>query len=152
MTELPGEIPRKITDDPYGAAILIRRLVAEQGPAYWRRYLLAFALMAVAAATTAGSAYLLGEVINKAYVDKDVRGIAEYAAARRAPGSPALDIIVEGVIEGNDPSAIAAKVRPMAEAGATWWIEAMWSAIDGMATPDGQAAVLARLRLGPPRS
>ena len=37
---------------------------------------MAFALMGVAAATTAGSAYLLGEVINKAYVDKDVRGIA----------------------------------------------------------------------------
>ena len=32
--------------------------------------------MGLAAATTAGSAYLLGEVINKAYVDKDVRGIA----------------------------------------------------------------------------
>ena len=70
------EFPKKITDDPYGAAILIRRLVAEQGLAYWRRYLLAFALMGIAAATTAGSAYLLGEVINKAYVDKDVRGIA----------------------------------------------------------------------------
>jgi ABC-type multidrug transport system fused ATPase/permease subunit len=70
------EFPRKITDDPYGAAILIRRLVMEQGAAYWRRYLLAFALMAVSAATTAGSAYLLGEVINQAYVDKNVRGIA----------------------------------------------------------------------------
>ena len=41
-----------------------------------RRYLLAFSLMGIAAAATAGSAYLLGEVINKAYVDKDVRGIA----------------------------------------------------------------------------
>ena len=70
------EFPKKITDDPYGAAILIRRLIAEQGLSYWRRYLLAFVLMGVAAATTAGSAYLLGEVINKAYVDKDVRGIA----------------------------------------------------------------------------
>jgi ATP-binding cassette subfamily B protein len=67
--------PRKITDDPYGAAVMIRRLVAEQGAAYWRRYLLAFALMGIVAATTAGSAYLLGEVINRAYVDKDVRGI-----------------------------------------------------------------------------
>src|SRR3954453_21330241 len=80
MTEIPREtsskIPRKITDDPYGAAILIRRLIAEQGLAYWRRYLLAFALMSVAAAMIAGSAYLLGEVINKAYVDKDVNGIA----------------------------------------------------------------------------
>jgi subfamily B ATP-binding cassette protein MsbA len=70
------ELPRKITDDPYGAAILIRRLVMEQAKAYWRRYLAAFALMAVSAITTAGSAYLLGEVINQAYVDKNVRGIA----------------------------------------------------------------------------
>ena len=71
-----AELPKKITDDPYGAAILIRRLIMEQGVAYWRRYLLAFALMGVSAATTAGSAYLLGEVINQAYVDKNVRGIA----------------------------------------------------------------------------
>ena len=70
------ELPKKITDDPYGAAILIRRLVMEQGAVYWRRYLMAFALMAVSAATTAGSAYLLGQVINQAYVDKNVRGIA----------------------------------------------------------------------------
>src|ERR1700738_261108 len=70
------ELPTKITDDPYGAAILIRRLVMEQGALYWRRYLMAFALMAVSAATTAGSSYLLGQVINQAYVDKNVRGIA----------------------------------------------------------------------------
>lgn len=69
------DTPRKITDDPYGAAALIRRLVAEQALVYWRRYLLAFALMAVSAAMTAGSAWLLGEVINQAYVDKSVRGI-----------------------------------------------------------------------------
>jgi ATP-binding cassette subfamily B protein len=48
----------------------------EQGAVYWRRYLLAFTLMAVSAATTAGSAYLLGQVINQAYVDKNIRGIA----------------------------------------------------------------------------
>src|SRR6202161_327383 len=70
------EPPKKITDDPYGAAILIRRLVMEQGAVYWRRYLLAFALMAVSAATTAGSSSLLGQVINQAYVDRNVRGIA----------------------------------------------------------------------------
>jgi len=70
------ELPTKITDDPYGAAILIRRLIMEQGAAYWRRYLLAFALMAVSAAATAGSAYLLGQVINQAYVDRNIGGIA----------------------------------------------------------------------------
>jgi ABC-type multidrug transport system fused ATPase/permease subunit len=70
------ELPKKISDDPYGAAILIRRLIMEQGAAYWRRYLMAFALMAVSAAATAGSAYLLGQAINQAYVDKNIRGIA----------------------------------------------------------------------------
>ena len=70
------EPPKKITDDPYGAAILIRRLIMEQGIAYWRRYLVAFALMSVSAAATAGSAYLLGQVINQAYVAKNIPGIA----------------------------------------------------------------------------
>src|ERR1700719_2902960 len=71
--------PRKITDDPYGAAVLIRRLVMEQGAAYWRRYLSAFALMGVAAGATSLSAYILGEAINKAYVDKNVPGIALFS-------------------------------------------------------------------------
>ncbi len=71
-----AELPKKITDDPYGAAILIRRLVMEQGVAYWRRYLTAFVLMGVAAGATAGSAYVLGQVINQAYIDKNVPGIA----------------------------------------------------------------------------
>ncbi len=71
-----AEFPRKITDDPHGAAVLVRRLITEQGAVYWRRYLLAFVLMAVSAGATALSAYVLGQVINKAYVDKDVRGIA----------------------------------------------------------------------------
>src|SRR5437588_12098946 len=70
-----AEFPRKIMDDPYGAAILIRRLIMEQGAAYWRRYLAAFVLMGVSAGATAGSAWVLGQVINQAYVDKNVRGI-----------------------------------------------------------------------------
>ena len=70
------ELPKKITDDPYGAAILIRRLITEQGLVYWRRYLLAFGLMGIAAGATAASAYVLGQVINQAYVDKNVAGIA----------------------------------------------------------------------------
>jgi ATP-binding cassette, subfamily B, bacterial MsbA len=71
-----AELPKKITDDPYGAAILIRRLVMEQGVTYWRRYLTAFVLMGVAAGATAGSAYVLGQVVNQAYIDKNVPGIA----------------------------------------------------------------------------
>ena len=69
------ELPRKITDDPYGAADLIRRLIAEQGLRHWRRYAVAFALMAVSAGATAASAWLLGEVINETYVNRSVHGI-----------------------------------------------------------------------------
>ncbi|CAN5174835.1 ABC transporter ATP-binding protein [soil metagenome] len=69
------ELPRKITDDPYGAAALIRRLITEQGLQHWRRYAVAFTLMAVSAGTTAASAWLLGEVINQTYVDRSVHGI-----------------------------------------------------------------------------
>jgi ABC-type multidrug transport system fused ATPase/permease subunit len=76
MTEPPRKITRKVTDDPYGAAVLVRRLVAEQGLVYWRRYLMAFVLMGVAAAATAAATYVLGQVINQAYVDKNVTGIA----------------------------------------------------------------------------
>ena len=75
-----AEFPRKITDDPYGAAILIRRLATEQGAVYWRRYLSAFALMAVAAGATSLSAYLLGDAINKAYIEKNIPGIAVYSS------------------------------------------------------------------------
>lgn len=67
---------RKTMDDPNGALALIKRLVREQGMRYWKRYLTAFALMAVSAGATALSAYLLGQVINKAYVDKNVQAIA----------------------------------------------------------------------------
>ncbi|MBR0694937.1 ABC transporter ATP-binding protein [Bradyrhizobium lablabi] len=74
-----AQFPKKITDDPYGAAILIRRLVTEQGIAYWRRYLVAFALMAVAAGATAAATYVLGQVINQAYVDRNVTGIAIFS-------------------------------------------------------------------------
>ncbi len=69
------ELPRKITDDPYGAAALIRRLVAEQGLQHWRRYAVAFTLMAVSAGATAASAWLLGEVINQTYVNRSINGI-----------------------------------------------------------------------------
>jgi len=69
------ELPRKITDDPYGAAALIRRLITEQGLQHWRRYAVAFTLMAVSAGSTAASAWLLGEVINQTYVNRSINGI-----------------------------------------------------------------------------
>src|ERR1700754_2383130 len=84
MTDFPVKNTRKVTDDPYGAAALIRRLVTEQGVAYWRRYLVAFGLMAIVAATTALSAWLLGEVINAAYVARDFHSIVLLSLATMA--------------------------------------------------------------------
>ena len=54
---------------------LIHRLLTEQALGQWKRYAVAFALMAIAAGATALSAYLIGDVINAAYVDKNLPGI-----------------------------------------------------------------------------
>jgi ATP-binding cassette, subfamily B, bacterial MsbA len=62
-------------DARYGAFVMVRRLVAEQGLQHWRKYLIAFMLMAVAAASTAASAYLIGTVINEAYIARNFPGI-----------------------------------------------------------------------------
>jgi ATP-binding cassette subfamily B protein len=58
---------------------LVRRLLFEQAFGQWKRYAVAFALMAVAAGATALSAYLIGNVINAAYVDKNLPGIIALA-------------------------------------------------------------------------
>ena len=61
--------------DPNGTASLVRRLLLEQAAGQWRRYALAFGLMGIAAASTALGAYLIGDVINQAYVHKNLPGI-----------------------------------------------------------------------------
>jgi len=62
-------------DERYRAFALIRRLLTEQGLVHWRKYAVAFVLMAVAAGCTAFSAYLIGDVINQAYVNRSLPGI-----------------------------------------------------------------------------
>src|SRR6201991_1475130 len=91
MAEFPKRTPKKITDDPYAAAALIRRLVMEQGIVGWRPYPTASALMAAAAGATATATYVLGQVINQAYVDKNVAGIAMLS------GVTVLLLFVKGV-------------------------------------------------------
>jgi subfamily B ATP-binding cassette protein MsbA len=61
--------------DPDSGLALIHRLLTEQAMRQWKRYALAFAMMGVAAASTALGAYLIGNVINAAYVDKNLPGI-----------------------------------------------------------------------------
>jgi len=59
--------------DHQGAFALIRRLIVEHGQRQWKRYAIALLLMAISAGGTALSAYLIGDVINAAYVERDFR-------------------------------------------------------------------------------
>jgi len=56
---------------------LVWRLLGEYGVARWRRYAVAFSLMALGAAATAFSAYLIGDVVNKAYVSRDFPAVVQ---------------------------------------------------------------------------
>jgi len=66
-----------VTDDDarYAVVPMIKRLLLEQGLKQWRKYAVAFTLMGVAAGCTAFSAYLIGDVINQAYVNHNLPGI-----------------------------------------------------------------------------
>jgi alkanesulfonate monooxygenase SsuD/methylene tetrahydromethanopterin reductase-like flavin-dependent oxidoreductase (luciferase family) len=76
---------------------------------------------------------------------EDVRAMRAYADARRT-GQGAYDIIVEGVTPA-DPRAAGEIVRPWAEAGATWWIEADWNTLNAS---DAVEATRRRIVQGPP--
>ncbi len=77
----------------------------------------------------------------------DIRAIRDYVAERRTEPTP-FDIVVEGVTPGDDPTHAADIVRPWAEAGATWWIEALWELPGRSVTLDD---VRRRAEQGPPR-
>ena len=67
--------------------------------------------------------------------------------ARLGLGDRPFDVTQEGTTSGTDTEADAAIVRPWAEAGVTWWLEADWN------VPAERVAEYARdrLRAGPPR-
>jgi ATP-binding cassette, subfamily B, bacterial MsbA len=62
-------------DKYYGIATMVRRLVAEQGLRHWKKYLVAFILMAVVAACTALVPYFFGQIINQAQVSRNMPGV-----------------------------------------------------------------------------
>ncbi len=61
--------------DKYATFPLLRRLLVDEALGHWPRYAIAGALMVVVAGATALSAYLLGTMINAAYVEKNYREI-----------------------------------------------------------------------------
>lgn len=72
----------------------------------------------------------------------DVRAMKAFIAEHRALTTP-FDIVMEGETSGDDPEQALSVVRPWAEAGATWWIEAKWGTSD-------MEVVRARIAQGPP--
>jgi hypothetical protein len=77
----------------------------------------------------------------------DLRGMAAWLAEQRG-GMDGFDIVVEGKTPGADRELGSAIVREWADAGATWWIEAMWDVMD---QADRSAVLLERIRQGPPK-
>jgi ATP-binding cassette, subfamily B, bacterial MsbA len=70
---------QKAFADPNGNAALVHRLLVAQAATHWRRYMLALLMMFIAAASTSLGAYLIGDVINQAYVHKNLPGIVVLA-------------------------------------------------------------------------
>jgi ATP-binding cassette subfamily B protein len=78
---MPQSRSKSLLADPHGAFALIRRLLIEHGQRQWRRYAIALVLMAIGAGCTAFTAYLVGDVVNAAYHDRNFRLIFILSAA-----------------------------------------------------------------------
>jgi ATP-binding cassette, subfamily B, bacterial MsbA len=63
------------SSDKYATYPLLRRVLIDEALGHWPRYAAALVLMTVVAGTTALSAYILGTMINAAYVDRNYREI-----------------------------------------------------------------------------
>jgi hypothetical protein len=73
----------------------------------------------------------------------EIRAMQEYITVHREQDTP-FDIVVEGETPGNDLQKACSIVNPYRDAGATWWIETLWTIQD-------EGKVLTRIQQGPPR-
>ena len=74
----------------------------------------------------------------------DVRAIVAWL--REHGAQHGFDVVAEGATS-TDPAEAGAAVQPWIDAGATWWIEALWVVAEGA---DHDALVVERLHAGPP--
>jgi hypothetical protein len=77
---------------------------------------------------------------------EDIRELKTFISTHRTSTTP-FDIIVEGVTPGDDLARAKEIIELWEDAGATWWIEALWEA---PRDAEGQKMVQHRLRQGPP--
>jgi hypothetical protein len=73
----------------------------------------------------------------------NVRDMMNYVDQHRTTTTP-YDVIAEGTTPGKEPTRAKAIVQEWEDAGATWWLEAMWNA-------SGPEDVQKRLLQGPPK-
>ncbi len=65
-----NRLQRNAAANPYDTVSLIYRLLTGTGRQHWKRYATATALMAIGAACTAGTAYLIGTAANEVYIER----------------------------------------------------------------------------------
>ena len=79
----------------------------------------------------------------KAITPQDIRAIKSYVAAHRTLTTP-FDIVLGSGTANIENAPHRDKILPFLEAGATWWIEELWSA--------SREQVIERIRQGPPKA
>jgi hypothetical protein len=72
----------------------------------------------------------------------DIQELRTYIAQHRPQETP-FDIVIEGEIPGDDPVAATNQLQPFAQAGVTWWIEAVW------ATPETEGGEISWVGFSP---
>ena len=60
---------------------VLRRLLTDQGSKHWKGYAFAFAMMALIALTTSLSAWIIGRIVDKIFVGRDLAAVWEITAA-----------------------------------------------------------------------
>jgi ATP-binding cassette subfamily B protein len=59
----------------------LRRLLLDQGAKHWKGYLFAFAMMGLIALTTSLSAWIIGKIVDRIFVARDLEAVWEITAA-----------------------------------------------------------------------
>src|SRR6185312_11694486 len=77
----------------------------------------------------------------------DLRAIKDFVHERRSQETP-FDIVMEGETPGDDYEKANAIIGPLAQAGLTWWLEAIWSSAQARGGLEGMRT---RIKQGPPR-
>ena len=77
----------------------------------------------------------------------DIQAMKTFIDEQRSQTSP-FDIVMEGETPGDDHEKAAAIVGPLAQAGVTWWLEAVWASPQ---TRGGLEGMRIRIKQGPPR-